>query len=125
MICNNLDVSGFLVMSILFDASLLLLDAAVFSVTVLGYFIVSRIFQSERRSGLMKGDGVAFVIAGALFAVFTVSYIEIFSLAFRLPFSAYTDLAIGLSAVAAAIAVAFGASKFILRRRAVVPLETS
>ncbi|MES0810760.1 hypothetical protein ABLO27_14855 [Roseibium sp. SCPC15] len=112
-------------MSILFDASLLLLDAAVFSVTVLGYFIVSRFFQSERRSGLMKGDGVAFVIAGALFAVFTVSYIEIFSLAFRLPFSAYTDLAIGLSAVAAAIAVAFGASKFILRRRAVVPLETS
>ncbi|MEM9631357.1 MAG: hypothetical protein AAGA50_08530 [Pseudomonadota bacterium] len=112
-------------MSILFDAGLLLLDAAVFSVAVFGYFIVSRVFQSDRRSGLLKGDGVAFLIAGVLFAVFTVSYIEIFSLAFRLPFSAYTDLAIGLTAVAAAIVVAFGASKLILRRRATVPLETS
>ncbi|MES0882864.1 hypothetical protein [Roseibium sp. SCP14] len=112
-------------MSILFDAGLLLLDVAVFSGAVFGYFIVSRIFQSKRRSGLLKGDGAAFLIAGVLFAVFTVSYIEIFSLAFRLPFSAYTDLAIGLTAVAAAIAVAFGASKLMLRRKASLPLKVS
>ncbi|MCV0424092.1 MAG: hypothetical protein K5905_01335 [Roseibium sp.] len=104
-------------MSILFDASLLMLDVAIFGATVFGYFIVSRFFQAKRRRGFMGGDGIAFVIAGVLFTAFTVSYIEIFSLAFRLPFSAYTDLAIGLGSVTVAIALAYAASKVHLTRK--------
>ena len=104
-------------MSVLFDASLLMLDVAIFGATVFGYFFFSRLFQAKRRRGFMGGDGMAFVIAGVLFTAFTVSYIEIFSLAFRLPFSAYIDLSIGLAAVAGACAVAYVSSKAILARK--------
>jgi H+/Cl- antiporter ClcA len=111
-------------MSVLFNVSILLLITAVFSVTVFGYFFVSRFFQSEKRSGRLSGDGIALLIAGVLFAAFTASYIEIFDFAFRLPYSAYVDLGIGLASVAAAVAIAHTMFGFVKRRPA-LPAKVS
>ncbi|CTQ51586.1 hypothetical protein LP7551_00098 [Roseibium album] len=105
-------------MSVLFNVSILLLITAVFSVTVFGYFLVSRFFQSEKRSGRLSGDGIALLIAGVLFAAFTASYIEIFDFAFRLPYSAYVDLGIGLASVVAAVAVAHAGFEIVKRKPA-------
>ena len=88
------------------DAGLLLLITGLFCATVFTYLRVSGFFQSRRRRGLFSGDGMAFVLAGGLFLAFTGSFLEIFALAFRLPFGAYPDLVIGLAAVAVAVVLA-------------------
>lgn len=88
------------------DAGLLLLITGLFCATVYAYLRVSGFFQSKRRRGLFSGDGMAFALAGVLFLAFTGSFLEIFALAFRLPFGAYPDLLIGLGAVAAAVFLA-------------------
>lgn len=94
-------------MDILFNAGLLLIAVVVFFLTVLGYFLVSRMFQSESRRGLLSRNSVTFSIAASLFVLFTASYLEIFAFAFRLPYSAVVDLGIGLVAVALSSAAAY------------------
>lgn len=103
-------------MSVMLNASILLLVTAIFSVTVFGYFLVSRYFQSENRSGRLSGDGIALLIAAVLFGVFTASYVEIFDFAFRLPYSAFVDLGIGLASVAAAVVFAHMLFQFVKGR---------
>jgi len=86
--------------------AMLALVTGAFCLSVLGYLTASSFFQSRRRRGRLSGDGTAFALAGVLFLVFAASYLEVFALAFRLPFSAYQDLAIGLGAVTSAIVLA-------------------
>ncbi|WP_305984182.1 hypothetical protein [Roseibium sp. MMSF_3544] len=105
-------------MSVLFDAGLLLVAILVFFLAVLGYFLVSNMFQSENRRGLLSKDGVTFVIAGVLFLVFTASYMEIFEFAFRLPYPAFVDLGIGLLAVLVSSAAAYRLAGVLSKRRA-------
>ncbi|MEM8700800.1 MAG: hypothetical protein AAGF82_03165 [Pseudomonadota bacterium] len=93
-------------MTFYLDLGLLLAALTAFFLTVLGYFLISRLFQSKRRRGLLASDGAAFLAAGVLFVGFTASFIEIFEFAFRLPYPAMVDLGIGLSSVFAASAVA-------------------
>ncbi|MBO6894761.1 MAG: hypothetical protein JJ866_22665 [Roseibium sp.] len=103
-------------MNVLFNAGILAIASLIFSATVLGYFLVSKFFQSENRTGRLSGDGIALLMAGALFVAFTASYIEIFDFAFRLPYPAIIDLGIGLGAVALAVAVAHTLFGFVRRR---------
>lgn len=86
-------------MTFFLDLGLLLAALTAFFLSVLGYYLVSRLFQSKRRRGLLAGDGAAFLAAGGLFVAFTASFIEIFEFAFRLPYPAMIDLGIGLTAV--------------------------
>lgn len=93
-------------MTFYLDLGLLLAALTAFFFSVLGYFLISRLFQSKRRRGLLATDGAAFLAAGGLFVAFTASFIEIFEFAFRLPYPAMIDLGIGLSAVFLASATA-------------------
>ncbi len=86
-------------MTYFLDLGLLLAALTAFFLTVLGYFLVSRLFQSKRRRGILARDSAAFLAAGGLFVAFTASFIEIFEFAFRLPYPATIDLGIGLTAV--------------------------
>jgi len=110
---------SFPVAALLPDAGLLLLITAIFSTSVLAYLLASRFFQSKRRHGRFSGDGAAFALAGVLFLVFSASYLEIFAVAFRLPFSAYLDLLIGLGAVCTAIVLAQALFRRLEKRRGV------
>jgi len=94
-------------MSVLLDAGLLLAAVLVFFASVLGYFLLSNVFQSKRRRGLLSRDGFTFLIAGGLFLTFTASYMEIFAFAFRLPYPASVDLGIGLLAVFGTSVIAY------------------
>lgn len=90
--------------------AVLVIVTAVFTLSVLGYLRVSSFFQSKRRRGWFRGDGAAIALATTLFLTFSLSYLEIFAVAFQLPFSAYQDLAIGLGAVGLAVVSAQGLS---------------
>lgn len=98
-------------------SGLLGLATGVFCLSVLSYLLVSGTFQSRRRRGWWSGDGMAFVVAGVLFLAFSASYLEIFAIAFRLPFSAYQDLLIGLGAVGLAMGLAKTTSTWLEKRR--------
>jgi len=102
--------------SMLLDSGLLALATGFFFLVVLGYFLSSGFFQSTRRRGRFTGDGLALLLSGGLFVAFTAGYMEIFVVAFRLPFTAYQDLAIGLFSVALAGIAAFASAKAIRRR---------
>ncbi|WP_298965434.1 hypothetical protein [uncultured Roseibium sp.] len=107
-------------MSMYVTLGILLLTTVIFSAVVLGYFLASKSFQSENRSG----DGGVLLIAGGLFIAFTASFIEIFDFAFRLPFSEYVDLGIGLASVVAAV-LAAQAVFAVFSRNASVPVPAS
>ncbi|MCK7615824.1 hypothetical protein [Roseibium sediminicola] len=100
----------------LLDTGLFALSTVAFFLVVLGYFLSSEYFQSKRRRSRFSGDGPAFIVSGCLFVAFTASYLEIFLTAFRLPFSTYVELLIGLLAVAAAGIGAYAVSNFVRTR---------
>ncbi|MEO9775504.1 hypothetical protein [Roseibium sp.] len=102
--------------STVIDSTLLLLTTALFFLVVLTYFLASAYFQSHRRRGRFSGDGFAFLLSGGLLVAFTASYLEIFLIALRLPLSASLDLAIGVTAVTAAITGARALAKMLKHR---------
>jgi len=107
------------IMEIIQPAAVMALSAVVFGFVIWAYFRVSEHFQSETRDQRGWGsDRVSMLLAIGLVAGFTVSYIEIFIYAFRLPFSGPVDVTIGLAAAMMAMAAAYTAQSFSEKRAA-------